>query len=136
MPWRLPAAASPRRPLNAWWKSGLGFESGGLSIAHALTRGLPKISGVASAPHGLQVAVGLLVQLDLESRTDGMLDELTRWYALVGLPTTLRELGAADMPDDAELRLAAELSLKARHAANFDRALDTDTLAAALRRRA
>jgi glycerol dehydrogenase len=40
------------------------------------------------------------------------------------------------MPDDAELRLAAELSLKARHAANFDRALDTDTLAAALRRRA
>ncbi|MGS1109289.1 glycerol dehydrogenase [Achromobacter anxifer] len=116
--------------------SGLGFESGGLSIAHALTRGLPKISGVANAPHGLQVAVGLLVQLDLENRTDGMLAELTRWYALVGLPMTLRELGASDMPDDAELRLAAELSLKARHAANFDRALDTDTLAAALRRRA
>lgn len=116
--------------------SGLGFESGGLSIAHALTRGLPKISGVATAPHGLQVAVGLLVQLELENRSDGMLAELTRWYAQVGLPVTLRELGAADAPADAELRLAAELSLKARHAANFDRALDTDTLAAALRRRA
>ncbi|WP_447921213.1 glycerol dehydrogenase [Achromobacter aegrifaciens] len=116
--------------------SGLGFESGGLSIAHALTRGLPKISGVAAAPHGLQVAVGLLVQLDLENRGDGMLAELARWYAQVGLPTTLRELGAADVPSDAELRLAAELSLKARHAANFDRALDTDTLAAALRRHA
>ncbi|CAB3926203.1 glycerol dehydrogenase [Achromobacter anxifer] len=116
--------------------SGLGFESGGLSIAHALTRGLPKISGVATAPHGLQVAVGLLVQLELENRSDDMLAELTRWYAQVGLPVTLRELGAADAPADAELRLAAELSLKARHAANFDRALDTDTLAAALRRRA
>ncbi|WP_278486779.1 glycerol dehydrogenase [Achromobacter insolitus] len=116
--------------------SGLGFESGGLSIAHALTRGLPKISGVAAAPHGLQVAVGLLVQLDLENRADGMLAELTRWYAQVGLPTSLRELGAAEAPSDAELKLAAELSLKARHAANFDRELDTDTLAAALRRRA
>src|SRR5690606_33407810 len=43
--------------------SGLGFESGGLSIAHALTRGLPHVPGVATALHGLQVAVGLLVQL-------------------------------------------------------------------------
>ncbi len=116
--------------------SGLGFESGGLSIAHALTRGLPKISGVASSPHGLQVAVGLLVQLDLEQRADGMLADLKQWYAQVGLPATLSELGATGSPSDAELTLAAELSLKARHAANFDRPLDTATLADALRRHA
>ncbi|MGY6271984.1 glycerol dehydrogenase [Achromobacter denitrificans] len=116
--------------------SGLGFESGGLSIAHALTRGLPKINGVAASAHGLQVAVGLLVQLDLEQRADGMLADLKQWYAQVGLPATLRELGAAGTPSDAELALAAELSLKARHAANFDRALDAGALAAALRRHA
>jgi glycerol dehydrogenase len=116
--------------------SGLGFESGGLSIAHALTRGLPKIDGLATSQHGLQVAVGLLVQLDLEQRADDMLADLRQWYAQVGLPTTLRELGAAGTPSDAELELAAELSLKARHAANFDRALDIATLAAALRRHA
>ncbi|KGD95188.1 alcohol dehydrogenase [Achromobacter sp. RTa] len=116
--------------------SGLGFESGGLSIAHALTRGLPKIDGLATSPHGMQVALGLLVQLDLEQRADGMLADLKQWYAQVGLPTTLRELGAAGTPSDADLALAAELSLKARHAANFDRALDTGTLAAALRRHA
>ncbi|WP_338879477.1 glycerol dehydrogenase [Achromobacter veterisilvae] len=116
--------------------SGLGFESGGLSIAHALTRGLPKIDGLATSPHGLQVALGLLVQLDLEQRADGMLADLRQWYAQVGLPTTLRELGAPGTPSDAELALAAELSLKARHAANFDRALDTGALAAALRRHA
>jgi len=116
--------------------SGLGFESGGLSIAHALTRGLPKIGGVATALHGLQVAVGLLVQLDLEQRNDGMLADLTQWYAQVGLPTTLRELGAADTPGGADLTLAAELTLKARHAANFDRELDVATLADALRRHA
>jgi glycerol dehydrogenase len=116
--------------------SGLGFESGGLSIAHALTRGLPKINGIATALHGLQVAVGLLVQLDLENRGDGMLADLQQWYAQVGLPTTLRELGAPDQPTDAELTLAADLSLKARHAANFDRTLDVSTLAEALRRHA
>lgn len=115
--------------------SGLGFESGGLSIAHALTRGLPRIGGLAGAPHGLQVALGLLVQLDLEQRADGMLADLRQWYAQVGLPATLRELGATD-PSDAELALAAELTLKARHAANFDRALDAGALAAALRRHA
>lgn len=115
--------------------SGLGFESGGLSIAHALTRGLPKIAGLASAPHGLQVAVGLLVQLDLEARQDGMLTTLTQWYEQVGLPTTLAALGAA-APSDAELARAAELTLAARHAANFDRPLDTKILVAALRRHA
>lgn len=115
--------------------SGLGFESGGLSIAHALTRGLPKIAGVATALHGLQVAVGLLVQLDLEARQDGMLATLTQWYEQVGLPTTLRALGAV-APTDVELALAADLTLKARHAANFDRTLDIKTLADALRRHA
>ncbi|KAG0748547.1 hypothetical protein G6F24_015374 [Rhizopus arrhizus] len=67
---------------------------------------------------------------------DGMLADLTQWYAQVGLPTTLRELGAADTPGDADLTLAAELTLKARHAANFDRELDVATLADALRRHA
>ena len=110
--------------------SGLGFESGGLSIAHALTRGLPRIAGLATSAHGLQVALGLLVQLDLEARDDGMLAELTRWYAQVGLPVSLRELGATT-PTDAELETAAALTLNARHAANFDRTLSVAELAAA-----
>ena len=115
--------------------SGLGFESGGLSIAHALTRGLPCIDGVATAPHGLQVAVGLLVQLDLEARGDGMVERLHAWYGRVGLPTTLRELGATRI-DDGELAQAAALTLKARHTANFQIPLDQDALVHALRRHA
>jgi glycerol dehydrogenase len=115
--------------------SGLGFESGGLSIAHALTRGLSRISGVASAPHGLQVAVGLLVQLDLEQRTDDVAAQLHAWYRRVGLPRTLRELGATRI-DANELAQAAELTLNARHTANFETALDADALIDALRRRA
>lgn len=115
--------------------SGLGFESGGLSIAHALTRGLPCIAGLATAPHGLQVAVGLLVQLDLERRSDDIPARLSAWYGRTGLPRTLRELGATRI-DAAELAMAAELTLKARHAANFQTTLDADTLTNALRHRA
>jgi len=113
--------------------SGLGFESGGLSIAHALTRGLPRIDGVGQALHGLQVAVGLLVQLDLEHRSDGYLEKLRDWYEKVGLPTTLRELGARAV-DDTMLQEAAQLTLAARHTANFDRTLTQAELADALRR--
>jgi len=40
------------------------------------------------------------------------------------------------MPSDADLTLAAELTLKARHAANFDRVLDVAQLTEALRRHA
>ena len=66
--------------------SGLGFESGGLSIAHALTRGLPRIAGLATSAHGLRGA-GPLGAVGLEARDDGMLAELTRWYAQVGCPS-------------------------------------------------
>jgi glycerol dehydrogenase len=133
------AAAGTGKPTPAFERaveamilmSGLGFESGGLSIAHALTRGLPHLPGLASAPHGLQVAVGLLVQLHLEQRSDGALDALHAWYGKVGLPSTLRALGATDV-DAAQARQAAALTLKARHAANFDRTLTEAALADAL----
>jgi len=137
------AAAGTGEPTDAFERvveamilmSGLGFESGGLSLSHALTRGLPCIDGVATAPHGLQVAVGLLIQLDLEKRDDDIPTRLHAWYRRVGLPSTLRELGATRIDAD-ELAQAVELTLKARHTANFQTALDADALIDALRRRA
>lgn len=115
--------------------SGLGFESGGLSIAHALTRGLPRIEGVASTLHGMQVALGLLVQLDLEQRTDNMLSTLRQWYEKVGLPTSLRALGATAIKPE-QLREAAVLTLKAPHIAHFDSVLTEEALVDALLRHA
>ena len=113
--------------------SGLGFESGGLSIAHALTRGLPHLPGVATALHGLQVAVGLLIQLDLEARNDNSLANLYAWYTRMGLPTSLRDIGALPANDE-QLQTAARLTLEARHAANFQRKLDTDSMVNVLQR--
>lgn len=112
--------------------SGLGFESGGLSIAHALTRGLSALRAASDAPHGLQVAVGLLVQLELERRADTARLDLETLYRHIGLPLSLADLGLPDATD-AELRNAAELSLAAPHVRNFERALDADALVAAMR---
>ena len=81
--WPWPDRASPMPPSSAWWKqpllmSGLGFESGGLSIAHAMTRGLSRVAGPREAVHGWQVAYGLLVQLVLEQPRRGVPDRLPR----------------------------------------------------------
>jgi glycerol dehydrogenase len=49
--------------------SGLGFENGGLSVAHGLTRGLSALPELHEALHGEEVAYGLLVQFVLENRS-------------------------------------------------------------------
>ena len=75
--------------------SGLAFENGGLSIAHSLTRGLSMVPEIARALHGEQVAFGLLVQLVLEERPEPFLAELLGFYARMGLPRSLAQLGYA-----------------------------------------
>lgn len=76
--------------------SGLAFENGGLSIAHSLTRGLSADPALARALHGEQVAWGLLVQLVLEGRDAGTIDDLLDFYRRVGLPRRLRDLAGGD----------------------------------------
>lgn len=115
--------------------SGLAFENGGLSITHAMTRGLSAVRGAASSPHGFQVAYALLVQLTLEGRPAAFMNELKDFYAKVGLPCSLEEIGLAD-PSVDELELISDLSLAAPHAASFCKPLDRDAFVGALRRTA
>ncbi|MCX5513983.1 alcohol dehydrogenase [Kaistia algarum] len=113
--------------------SGLGFESGGLSIAHAMTRGLSKVPGAREAQHGLQVAYALLVQLALEADRDtDFFDDLYGFYDRIGLPKTLAALGA-DRVDDDLLAAIAVPTLAAPHARNFERPLAAAELVAAMR---
>ncbi|PLP96445.1 glycerol dehydrogenase [Cupriavidus pauculus] len=133
------AAAGTGKPTPAFERiveatilmSGLGFESGGLSIAHALTRGLSALRQVSHAPHGLQVAFGLLVQLQLEGRDEVERTELEALYRQIGLPLCLADLGLPDATQD-ELRHAAELSLAAPHIHNFVRELNAADLVEAI----
>lgn len=112
--------------------SGLGFESGGLSIAHAMTRGLSRVAGPREAVHGWQVAYGLLVQLVLERRDEAFLTDFLAFYDMVGLPKSLTDLGAAN-PSEEALRQIAEPTLAAAHARNFERQLSVDEMVAAMR---
>lgn len=78
--------------------SGLAFENGGLSFAHAMTRGLSAVPETSHALHGEQVAFGLMVQLVAEGRSKAFLDDMTDFYRCVGLPRSLRDLGYAGDP--------------------------------------
>jgi glycerol dehydrogenase len=94
--------------------SGLGFENGGLSLAHSLTRGFTREAAVAHTPHGEQVAFGLLVQLHLTPGEDAMLRRLLPFCAGIGLPTTLAGIGLS-RGDVAALDRIAAATMTAPH---------------------
>ena len=125
--------------------SGLAFENGGLSIAHALTRGLMAVPGASARLHGEHVAYGLLVQLALTGATDADLLDLAAFLAEVGLPRSLAELGVepadaatAPTPSPAEAAFAAivERTLTAPHVVNVPPStpVTAETLTSALLR--
>jgi glycerol dehydrogenase len=89
--------------------SGLGFESGGVAVAHALSEGFSVIPELHRRLHGETVAFGLLVQLSLEGRPAAVIDEIYRFCHTVGLPVTLEDLGGVQIGTEA-LRHAAEVS--------------------------
>lgn len=98
--------------------SGLGFENGGLSIAHSLTRGLVLARGAAAAPHGEHVAYGLLVQLALEGRDDGFILDLMRFHREIGLPCRLSDVGMPE-PAEGEVSEIAARTMTAPHIPNL-----------------
>ena len=111
--------------------SGLAFESGGLSIAHAMTRGLSAVHGPAQALHGLQVAYGLLVQLQLEGRSRDFMADMRGFHRQTRLPVSLRDIGFDG--GDAGIRTIAELTNAAPHVKHFARALSPDDIVSAIR---
>lgn len=89
--------------------AGIGWESGGLSIAHGLVRGISQ-ARITDGAHGLHVAFALLVQLAFEGRPEAFIRDLSDFYQRIGLPISLCDLGMGD-PSDDELRQIAERSL-------------------------
>lgn len=78
--------------------SGLGFESGGLAVAHSVHNGLTAAPETHDRLHGEKVAFGTLVQLVLEGRHSSVIEEVMDFSASVGLPLTLAELGLDNVP--------------------------------------
>ncbi len=86
--------------------SGLGFESGGLAIAHSVHNGLTTVRGTHKYLHGEKVAFGLLVQLIAEGQNTDEISEVLEYSSSVGLPITLDEIGVDVRDRSALLRVA------------------------------
>ena len=80
--------------------SGIGFESGGLAIAHAVANNLTMIPRVHDKYlHGEMVALGTMIQLVMEDQEEA--DKVARFFAQVGLPMCLSQVSMS--PDDPEI---------------------------------
>ena len=112
--------------------SGLGFENGGLSLAHSLTRGLVRARGARDALHGEHVAWAALVQRVAEGTPAGDVEELRGFLREVGLPVSLPELGMAEA-SAAELHDIAAATMTAPHLANLAVPVTAEGLVAAIR---
>lgn len=89
----------------AAYLSSVGFESGGLAVAHSLQKGLSFIPELHRNHHGCIVSFCTVVQLVMEQAAE--LEEVLALCTALGLPVSLADLGYPE-PDHDLLRLAAE----------------------------
>ncbi len=74
--------------------SGLGFESGGIAMSHAVHNGFCSLEECHHYYHGEKVSMGVLTQLVLEKAEE--LDDVLDFCISVGLPVTLEQIGITE----------------------------------------
>lgn len=114
--------------------SGVGFESGGLSLAHSLVRGFNTIPAMSNALHGELVAFGTLVQMFAEGRTAEEIDAVARLLLDTDLPVRLADLGQATPLGDAEWANVVSVTLSTKYARHMVPTLTEARLLEALTR--
>ena len=113
--------------------SGLGFESGGLSLSHALTRGFSAHPVMSTFLHGETVAFGSIVQLVAEERPQTEVQAHIDFCHSLGLPITLAQLGATNATA-AEVLQMATLTAAAPYIGNLAPAADANRIAQCINR--
>lgn len=111
--------------------SGLAFESGGLSVAHGMLRGLTAFAQTQPFLHGELVSYGLLVQLHAFGHPEADIDEATAFLAGVGLPVSRGQIGLGDATPQDLLEIAT-LTLAAPYLAPLKSSLDAARLVRAM----
>jgi len=86
--------------------SGIGAECNGVSAAHSIYFGFGILPESHDKFHGEWVAFGTIAMLVLENRPQEEIDEVVRFCRSVGLPTTLADLGLANISRDDLMRVA------------------------------
>ena len=113
--------------------SGLGFESSGLAAAHAVHNGLTAVPETHAYFHGEKVAYGVLVQLILEQKPGPVREEVLDFATKVGLPTTLAEIGLAEMTGEMLDQIAARTTAEGETIHNEPFAVKPRMVAEAIR---
>ncbi|WP_226623023.1 glycerol dehydrogenase [Brucella anthropi] len=111
--------------------SGTTFESGGLSVAHSMIRGLTRVPALSNYLHGEHVAYSTLVQIVIEGDDHDLSDALA-FNRSIGLPVSLRELGVEPSDLDAAAEEIAAGTMTAPYITNFPRRLEARDIAAAI----
>jgi len=86
--------------------SGIGFESGGVAVAHALSQGFSLIPEIHELMHGEAVAFGLLAQLLLDKSAESDVEMVFSFCHKIGLPVTLEDMNAGKTDRSTLLRAA------------------------------
>jgi len=86
--------------------AGIAWESGGISLAHGVVRGIARCAGSDKSLHGEHVAYGLLVMLALEQNNDDEIIDLMTFYRQIGQATSLGGLGLEDIDNATITRIA------------------------------
>ena len=113
--------------------SGLGFENGGLGLAHAMTRGLILAPRTRDYAHGEHVAYGMLVQTALHADLSALTMERD-FVRSLGLPAALVDFGGEPASVEEIHFLAEQAMTAARHVRNFADPLTSERIAAAIAR--
>ncbi|MHC5226782.1 glycerol dehydrogenase [Enterococcus sp. LJL99] len=114
--------------------SGIGFESAGLAAAHAIHNGFSAVQGtVHQLTHGEKVAFGTLTQLVLENQPQEILDKYIAFYQGLGLPTTLEEIGLAEVSDVTLLEIGNQALAKGDSLQQMPMTLSAEDIVAAMK---
>jgi glycerol dehydrogenase len=98
--------------------SGLGFESGGVAVAHSMSESFSQIPVMHHYTHGENVAFGLLVQMALENRPEEEIQKIALFCAGVGLPVTLSGFGYYERGEEL-IKVAEDAVLPGKPAHNL-----------------
>lgn len=107
--------------------SGLGFESGGLAAAHGVAGGLTIFPAVEEDNlHGELVAIGTGLQVALDG-DEAEAEKVTEFFARVGLPVHLEQVGI-DVTDSDEMDRLVDEVLQFGPLKNIPRDIDGQTV--------
>ena len=110
--------------------SGIGFESGGLALAHPVALAFTQLDEIhRKYLHGEMVAMGTLIQLTLERSVDA--EKVARFFANIGLPIHMTQLSLSPK-DSAAISAIIEATLGNRNAHHMPMPVTYDSLREAM----